>query len=100
MIECKIPISTKFFEKIFCYDCEKLISFCRHQLGKPYALSSEGPEAFDCSGLLCSGAFLLKQKEIPRLSTDQYELGSEIALKDIRPGDLLFFDTGWTNRVP
>ncbi|QQS58882.1 S-layer homology domain-containing protein [Candidatus Peregrinibacteria bacterium] len=81
-------------------DCEQLLDFCRRQIGKPYLLSSEGPEAFDCSGLLLAGLSVLRVSDIPRLSTDQYTLGTPIVQEDIRQGDLLFFDTGWTNRVP
>lgn len=76
------------------------ISYSRSQIGKPYILGAIGPDAYDCSGLIfaaCRDVFAL---ELPRQSTFQYGIGIKVKWEDLQPGDLVFFDTGWTNRKP
>ncbi len=79
---------------------DKFLAFCRQQVSKPYVLGSTGPATFDCSGLFYCALTTLFAAQTPRLSTDQYALGFAVEMAQIEPGDLLFFDTGWTERVP
>ncbi len=79
---------------------DRFLDFCQKQLSKPYILGSTGPATFDCSGLFYCALTTLFTEQIPRISTDQFALGVEVELAQILPGDLLFFDTGWTDRVP
>jgi hypothetical protein len=81
-------------------DKDRFLAFCQAELGKPYHLGECGPEAYDCSGLLVAGIQPHTDFPIPRISTDQYALGSPVSMPDAQPGDLVFFDTGWTNRKP
>ncbi len=81
-------------------DRDRLLDFCRQQLGKPYVLGATGPESFDCSGLFYAGLKQLFGASVPRISTDQYALGRAVDLAEVRPGDLVFFDTGWVERKP
>jgi hypothetical protein len=81
-------------------DRERFLEFCREQLEKPYVFGSTGPNSFDCSGLIFAGLIALTTDPIPRLSTDQFTMGAKIEMSEVKPGDLVFFDTGWTNRVP
>ncbi len=81
-------------------DKETFLAFCHAQLGKPYQLGDEGPDSFDCSGLIYAGLTALTDDEIPRLSTDQYTLGKPIDPNDATEGDLIFFDSGWIDRKP
>jgi len=60
------------------------------QLGKPYAYAMEGPDSFDCSGLV---RFVYRQIgiELPRVAKDQAEAGKAVDQSSLRFGDILFF---------
>jgi len=63
------------------------------QRGKPYRWGAEGPDTFDCSGLM-QFAYAAAGVRIPRVSRDQHGafVGSRpVAMRDLRPGDLVFF---------
>ena len=62
------------------------------QVGKPYVWGGTGPDAFDCSGLT-KRAWEAAEVSIPRVTTDQYRAGQQVALDELSPGDLLFYDT-------
>ncbi len=81
-------------------DRDKFIQFCQQQLGKPYVLGATGPDAFDCSGLFFAAFSQLFKAQVPRVSTDQFALGIKIEVAEAKPGDLIFFDSGWIDRVP
>lgn len=81
-------------------DRDKFLEFCQKQLNKPYVLGSVGPDTFDCSGLIYAALSTLFQVKIPRISTDQFALGLDITPQEVRVGDIIFFDSGWTDRVP
>ena len=59
-------------------------------LGAPYKWGGSGPTQFDCSGLV---RFVYGEigVEVPRTAAEQYSAARRINLKDIAPGDLLFF---------
>ena len=65
----------------------------REQIGTPYRYGGRTPRGFDCSGLV-HYAYQSAGKSVPRTSKDQYRAARPIALRDARPGDLLFFK-GW-----
>jgi cell wall-associated NlpC family hydrolase len=46
----------------------------------------------DCSGLLCN-SFRAIDVSLPRSSADQSNLGQEVKMSDLQPGDLVFFAT-------
>lgn len=79
---------------------DQAIAYAQGQVGKPYLLGSTGPNDFDCSGLVYSSYKEGCDLELPRSSTDQYTAGTSIDRSALQPGDLVFFDTGWTDRVP
>lgn len=62
-------------------------------LGTPYKFGGTAPGGFDCSGLVCT-AFKEEGVLLPRRSADQGKEGKPVDVRDIRPGDLLFFSTG------
>ena len=59
-------------------------------LGKPYVFGAEGPDAFDCSGLM-QRVWRQAGVELPRTSSEQALVGQRIPLADIRPGDLVIY---------
>src|SRR6185436_20605390 len=61
--------------------------------GVPYRNGGSDPNGFDCSGFV-QWVFAQHGLRLPREVHDQYQMGSEIEADDVRPGDLLFFDTG------
>ncbi|TDT95526.1 cell wall-associated NlpC family hydrolase [Streptomyces sp. 846.5] len=66
------------------------IAFAEAQLGKPYVWGGNGPDGYDCSGLV-QQAFLRAGLHLPRVSVDQFRAARPIAAADLRRGDLLFW---------
>lgn len=60
------------------------------ELGKPYVFGAEGPDAFDCSGLI-QRVWRQAGVELPRTSAEQAQAGQQIPLSDIQPGDLVIY---------
>jgi cell wall-associated NlpC family hydrolase len=78
------------------------VRYALAQLGDPYLWAAEGPDRFDCSGLMWAayrspGAGYT----LPRVSRDQYQAtaGKTVDRSALLPGDLLFFASGpsWTS---
>ncbi|MFB7178950.1 NlpC/P60 family protein [Streptomyces sp. NPDC056257] len=69
---------------------KRAVQFATAQMGKPYEWGAEGPGSFDCSGLT-SQAWLAAGRGIPRTSQEQLRLLPKVALKDMRPGDLIIY---------
>ncbi|MEV4210194.1 C40 family peptidase [Micromonospora sp. NPDC049662] len=67
-----------------------VVAFALGQLGKPYVWGAEGPDSYDCSGLMMASWAEGGQK-IPRVTADQMRTGVAVAsLSAMRPGDLIF----------
>jgi cell wall-associated NlpC family hydrolase len=60
------------------------------RVGAPYVWGAEGPNAFDCSGLV-QWSFARIGIRMPRVSQDQFFTGPHVRYRDARPGDLLFW---------
>ncbi|MFI9629139.1 NlpC/P60 family protein [Streptomyces sp. NPDC052042] len=69
---------------------KKAVAFATSQIGKPYVWGAEGPDSYDCSGLT-SQAWAAAGRPIPRTSQEQWRLLQRIAIKDMRPGDLIIY---------
>lgn len=65
--------------------------------GKPYVWGAEGPDAFDCSGLVKYALEKSFGKSFPHYSGDQYAMSRPV--KDPQMGDLVFFGPGGRNHV-
>jgi cell wall-associated NlpC family hydrolase len=78
----------------------KAVQFALSQIGKPYEWGAEGPNSYDCSGLMW--ASYRPYRLLNRVAKDQYRQTSNalVPLNKLLPGDLLFFSsTGgdWTS---
>jgi peptidoglycan DL-endopeptidase CwlO len=62
------------------------------RLGLPYVWGGDGPNVFDCSGLV---QWSLAQAGVivPRVAADQARTGPQVPLSQLQPGDLLFYYT-------
>ncbi|WP_405871525.1 MULTISPECIES: NlpC/P60 family protein [unclassified Streptomyces] len=69
---------------------KKAVEFATGQIGKPYEWGAEGPDTYDCSGLT-SQAWADAGHGIPRTSQEQWKQLKHIAVKDMRPGDLIIY---------
>lgn len=69
---------------------KKAISFATSQIGKNYVWGAAGPDTFDCSGLTLR-AWQAGGETIPRTSQEQWHQLPRVALKDMRPGDLIIY---------
>ncbi|MGY4905287.1 NlpC/P60 family protein [Streptomyces sp. 900116325] len=69
---------------------KKAVAFATAQIGKPYVWGAEGPGSYDCSGLT-SQAWAAAGRPIPRTSQEQWRQLPHIAVKDMRPGDLIIY---------
>lgn len=72
---------------------EQVISSARTFIGTPYKYGGTSRSGMDCSGLLIN-SFKAVEISLPRSSEGQSKVGTEIKLKDLEPGDLVFFATG------
>jgi cell wall-associated NlpC family hydrolase len=69
------------------------VAAAKSRIGAPYGYGASGPSSFDCSGLVM-WAMGRAGISLPRSSFAQYAVGSPVRRWRIRPGDLVFFDTG------
>ena len=70
----------------------EVISTALQFQGVPYRNGGSDPAGFDCSGFV-QYIFGQHGTALPREVHDQFRLGREVDLKDVKPGDLLFFET-------
>ncbi|WP_396329454.1 C40 family peptidase [Burkholderia anthina] len=71
-----------------------MISNARKFLGIPYVWGGNSPEqGMDCSGFVRWVTAMTLGKALPRLASQQSEVGTEVSKNDLKPGDLVFFDT-------
>lgn len=67
-----------------------VVGFALDQLGKPYVYATEGPDTYDCSGLVLA-AWAVAGVALPRTTWFQVGVGTPVASIDtMTPGDLIF----------
>lgn len=70
-----------------------IVNQAEKYLGDRYVFGAEGPNTFDCSGLV---QYVYKHFGIktPRTAHEQQHFGTAITRSQLRPGDLIFFSWG------
>ncbi|HRC14000.1 MAG TPA: C40 family peptidase, partial [Dermatophilaceae bacterium] len=66
------------------------VAFAKAQVGKAYVYGATGPNAYDCSGLT-GAAYRSAGISLPRTSSAQYGVGTRVSLRQLQPGDLVFY---------
>ena len=61
-------------------------------MGTPYKYGGVSKSGMDCSGLVLQ-SFKSVNIDLPRITRDQAKHGMKIKLRNVVPGDLLFFNT-------
>ena len=82
----------------------KMIKLAKNKLGRRYVWGATGKKnTFDCSGFT---TYVCKKNGItlPRRAIEQSKYGKYVSRKNLKPGDLIFFDTskrrkGYVNHV-
>ena len=69
-----------------------VISLALSLQGTPYRNGGSDPAGFDCSGFV-QWVFAQQGLALPREVRQQYLVGEEIESHEVRPGDLVFFET-------
>lgn len=80
----KSPISTQDKTK-------QIISTAKGFLGVPYRWGGTTPAGFDCSGFT-RYVFASQNITLPRVSLDQYKVGTPVSFSNLISGDLVFFN--------
>jgi cell wall-associated NlpC family hydrolase len=81
-----------------------VVSYAKRFLGTRYVWGASRPGAFDCSGFTQYVMRHAKGRAIPRVSRRQAYYGQYVTRRNLRAGDLIFFDTshrrrGYVNHV-
>ncbi|WP_407311225.1 NlpC/P60 family protein [Desulfosporosinus sp. SB140] len=85
-------LNSAYAEKLHTDKANAIIASAEKYLGVPYQWGGDSPTTgFDCSGFV-EYVFAQNGITLPRISRDQYTVGTSIEnLSDLQPGDLIFF---------
>ena len=69
----------------------RAVELARSRIGAPYIWGAEGPDAFDCSGLVL-WVYEWLGVQVPRTAQQQFEWAVPIEPSQLQPGDLVFYE--------
>jgi cell wall-associated NlpC family hydrolase len=69
----------------------RVVEIARRYLGTPYSWAGASPAGFDCSGFVMY-VYSRVGIELPHSSWMLWGVGKPVARKDLRPGDIVFFN--------
>jgi cell wall-associated NlpC family hydrolase len=67
-----------------------IIAYASTFQGVPYVYGGNGPSSFDCAGFTCY-VFAHFGISLPRVASDQQNVGIYVSTDQLQPGDLVFF---------
>lgn len=70
---------------------QAVVKLAKSQVGKGYVWGGNGPDAYDCSGLVQSIYSKVGGVQLPRVTTDQVKVGTTVSMDQLQPGDLLYW---------
>lgn len=84
-------LNSTYIQKQSPKNVDSIIATAKQYLGVKYQWGGTTPQTgFDCSGYV-SYVFSQNGISLPRVSRDQYTVGTQVAFADLQPGDLVFF---------
>lgn len=69
---------------------DSILATANGLIGTPYLWGGSTPAGFDCSGFV-QYVFARNGITLPRISKEQYTVGTSVELSALQPGDLVFF---------
>lgn len=72
---------------------QKVVAMAKSKLGCKYVWGAQGPNTFDCSGLMWYCFKNAANKNLPRTSKEQSKVGTKISKSNLQAGDMVFFNT-------
>ncbi len=70
-----------------------IVDWAMARVGLPYVYGGAGPNSYDCSGFTMA-AYATVGIKLPHGSSTQFHYGKPVAVKDLQPGDLVFYYSG------
>ncbi|WP_399553190.1 C40 family peptidase [Streptomyces sp. gCLA4] len=86
-----VPGIDKYKKTLPSGSAQSVIDFARSQVGKPYILGANGPDAWDCSSLV-QAAYRAAGVSIDRTTYTQIDDGQDVPMDQLQPGDLVFYN--------
>nr|WP_245663131.1 C40 family peptidase [Nocardia inohanensis] len=72
---------------------ERAVEAARSRIGSDYRAGGNGPDSFDCSGLV-QWSYAQAGVDLPRTSYSQLNAGTPVSLDELQPGDLVSYYGG------
>jgi len=94
--KAKTRVRAKSESKTVRKEANSVLKAAHGFLGTPYKYGGVTRSGLDCSGLVIN-SYNAAGIQMPRVSKEQAKTGTEIKLKDVREGDLVFFITSGSN---